>query len=107
MLLSELGAVLGADVPPGCGEIEVAGVSSDSRRTRPGDVFVALRGEGVDGADFAADAVRSGAVAVVCDRAVEAAGAPVLVAASAREECVWWALRAPTARRPWLTSTGP
>jgi UDP-N-acetylmuramoyl-L-alanyl-D-glutamate--2,6-diaminopimelate ligase len=43
----------------------VTGVSYDSRRVRPGDVFVALQGSKADGAMFAQQAIERGAVAVV------------------------------------------
>ncbi len=49
-------------------DVEVAGIHCDSRRIRPGDVFVALHGEKVDGHDFIADAVAAGASAIVCER---------------------------------------
>jgi UDP-N-acetylmuramoyl-L-alanyl-D-glutamate--2,6-diaminopimelate ligase len=48
--------------------IEVQGVSHDSRRARPGDLFVAWQGERFDGAEFVAEALRQGAVAVLADR---------------------------------------
>ena len=44
---------------------EHVGLRSDSRRVRPGDIFVALPGSQVDGARFMADALAAGAVAVV------------------------------------------
>ena len=40
----------------------------DSRDVRPGDLFVGLRGENVDGGRFAADALRAGAWGVLVDR---------------------------------------
>jgi len=43
----------------------VAGLSSDSRRVGPGTLFFALAGAKNNGAGFAAEAVRRGAVAVV------------------------------------------
>ncbi len=42
-----------------------AGLRADSRRVRPGDIFVALPGSQVDGARFIADALAAGAAAVV------------------------------------------
>jgi len=50
------------------------GVTHDSRRVTPGTVFVALRGLNVDGAEFAPQAIASGAAAIVSERA---AAAPV------------------------------
>ncbi|MEX2032743.1 MAG: Mur ligase domain-containing protein, partial [Dehalococcoidia bacterium] len=43
----------------------------DSREARAGDLFVALLGERVDGHDFAARAVASGAAGILVTRAVE------------------------------------
>jgi UDP-N-acetylmuramoyl-L-alanyl-D-glutamate--2,6-diaminopimelate ligase len=46
----------------------INGISYDSRRVKPGDVFIALRGHGRDGHDFFADALSNGAVALVGER---------------------------------------
>lgn len=46
---------------------EIAGVTHDSRQVRPGFLFVALRGERYAGNDFAGDAARRGAVAIVSE----------------------------------------
>jgi len=43
-------------------------VSTDSRRAAPGTLFVALRGARHDGHDFAAEALRNGAAAVLVER---------------------------------------
>ena len=63
MLLSQVAQVLngrlvGADV-----RFDV--VSTDSRKVKPGDLFIALRGEYFDGYEFVAAALQSGAVAVM------------------------------------------
>ncbi len=55
----------------------VADVEVDSRRVRPGGLFVALPGERTDGHDHVAAAVAAGAVAALTARPVE--GAPCLV----------------------------
>lgn len=69
MRLSELiGVVEGATVQ-GPADIEVRGLTHDSRAVRAGDVFFAVRGGHVDGAAFITDAVRKGAVAVVAEAA--------------------------------------
>jgi len=46
-------------------DAEVLRVSTDSRNTQPGDLFIALRGEKFDGGVYAAQALRQGAVGVV------------------------------------------
>lgn len=50
-------------------DVAVTGVALDSRIVTTGDLFVALRGEHVDGAAFARDALERGAVAVVSENA--------------------------------------
>jgi UDP-N-acetylmuramoyl-L-alanyl-D-glutamate--2,6-diaminopimelate ligase len=75
--------------PSGAGATAVTGMTHDSRRVVPGDLYAALPGSRVHGARFAAAAVAAGAVAVLTDpagaaqyRAADAGAAatvPVLV----------------------------
>lgn len=58
----------------GDGSIDVVVV--DSREARPGALFVALRGERVDGHDFLREAVEGGASAVLCERGRLPVGVP-------------------------------
>jgi UDP-N-acetylmuramoyl-L-alanyl-D-glutamate--2,6-diaminopimelate ligase len=51
------------------GQAAVTGVAYDSRQAGPGAVFVALRGVKADGASFARDAIKRGAIAVVSESA--------------------------------------
>lgn len=60
-------------------EAEVTGVAIDTRRVRPGDLFVALKGEHVDGHDFLSEAADRGAVAALVTRQVESDLPQVLV----------------------------
>ena len=55
----------------GNGEVRPSGVRQDSRNVEAGDLFCARGGMRANGADFAADAVKRGAVALLVDRAVE------------------------------------
>ncbi|MCF8085360.1 MAG: UDP-N-acetylmuramoyl-tripeptide--D-alanyl-D-alanine ligase [Desulfohalobiaceae bacterium] len=55
----------GAEITGSSEEIAIRGVRTDSRQVRPGDLFVCLPGERVDGHAFAEDAVQRGAVAVM------------------------------------------
>ena len=50
---------------------QASGVEMDSRDVRPGDVFVALKGEAMDGHRFIAKAFENGAVAAIVDRPVD------------------------------------
>ena len=64
MLLSDLvRGVPGAHLEGG-GAVEITGVQPDSRRVKPGDVFVAVPGIRADGHAFIADAISAGAAAV-------------------------------------------
>ena len=60
------------------GDEPVSGVSTDSRRCGPGDLYVALAGERFDGHDFIAEVLARGVEAVVVDRDVEVLGLDVL-----------------------------
>ena len=85
-LTRELPATQRPVIPAG-GSLDVpcAGVSYDSREVKRGSVFVALPGQKADGALFAPQAVSSGAVAVVSERAAAAGVAvPWIVVADAR-----------------------
>jgi UDP-N-acetylmuramoyl-L-alanyl-D-glutamate--2,6-diaminopimelate ligase len=61
----------GAEVVSRSGDPSVKGLAYDSRRVKPGYVFVAMRGETSDGHQFIDRAIACGAVAVVSDSAVE------------------------------------
>lgn len=52
--------------------LPLAGAAVDSRRVQPGDLFVAARGERVDGHDYIDAAARRGAVAALTARPVDA-----------------------------------
>ena len=78
-VLAQLGQVR-TDAPGGPDPL-VTGVTLSSRTVRPGDLYAALPGLRTHGAEYAADAARAGAVAVLTDPpgAARAAGAGVPV----------------------------
>ena len=88
--LSKLATVLGV---PAEGEGLLSGVAVDSRRVRPGDLFVAIPGARLDGHDFARDATAAGARAVLAQRRPEAlpSGFPVLVVPDTRRALLQFA----------------
>jgi UDP-N-acetylmuramoyl-L-alanyl-D-glutamate--2,6-diaminopimelate ligase len=61
----------GAEVLVQSGNPGIGGLEYDSRRIKPGDLFVAMRGESSDGNKFIDQAIAAGAVAVVSDSATE------------------------------------
>ena len=67
MNLTEIGGSW-LKVSPRLRDIELGGISHDSREVKPGDLFVAVPGDTVDGHEFISDAVKAGAVAIVGER---------------------------------------
>ncbi|MCA9879518.1 MAG: UDP-N-acetylmuramoyl-tripeptide--D-alanyl-D-alanine ligase [Thermomicrobiales bacterium] len=75
----------------------------DARQARPGDLFIALRGERFDGHDFVADAAAAGATAALVSRAWADehldAPLPLLVVddplMSLQQYAAWWRNRLP------------
>jgi len=117
--LSDLGSLLGVRLGSvgnsfspnelGC----VSGVTLDSRRVKPGDLYVALSGTQVHGAAFCAEAVAAGAVAILTDpdgrSRAAASGVPVFVVADPRArlgEVACWAYRNPSGRLRLIGVTG-
>ena len=61
----------GAEVLSQSGNPGIGGLEHDSRRIKPGDAFVAMKGESSDGNKFIDQAIAGGAVAIVSDSAAE------------------------------------
>ncbi len=66
--LQQLSSWCGGTVAPEHAAIKVCGIQSDSRKVQPGELFLALRGERVDGHDYIASAKEKGAVAALVSR---------------------------------------
>ncbi|MFI7446935.1 UDP-N-acetylmuramoyl-L-alanyl-D-glutamate--2,6-diaminopimelate ligase [Nonomuraea sp. NPDC049714] len=82
----------------------LTGVAIDSRQVRRGDLYVAVRGASAHGADFSAEAMAGGAVAVLTDPAgregAAATGLPVLIVPDPRAvlgQIASWVYGRPTA----------
>ena len=54
------------------GDLEVLEIAYDSRRVKPGSLFVAIRGEKADGNQFVPDALTRGAVAIISEQPIPA-----------------------------------
>lgn len=99
MKLSQVAEVLLQQTLPQ--DIDVQAVSTDTRMIQPGDLFIALRGETFDAADFIDQARQAGAVAAVvnadsyqaCEQVLHT-GWPVLFVADTRlalgQLAAWW-----------------
>ncbi len=81
-ILSTLFEGLDAAIPVALRDVEVTGLTLDSRRVQAGDLFFALAGQHREGARFAAEALARGARGVVAARPVE--GVATIVVAQPR-----------------------
>ena len=91
--LAAVGNAVGVAVPAPAAEVQVTGISINSRTVEPGDLYVALPGASRHGADFVTDAIGAGAAAVLTDDAgarllalAADTSVPVLVVDSPRNE---------------------
>ncbi|MEO6788048.1 MAG: UDP-N-acetylmuramoyl-tripeptide--D-alanyl-D-alanine ligase [Chthoniobacteraceae bacterium] len=66
--LSQIATWSGGRILGGNPTATITTVCSDSRALRPGDLFVAIRGERFDGHDFLAEAARLGAAGAIVER---------------------------------------
>ena len=64
---------------------DIRSIAYDSRRVTPGSLFVCIQGERFDGHDFIADALSSGASAVLAERMPDSVTAPVIVVPDTRQ----------------------
>ncbi len=74
------------DVP----DLEIRGIASDSRRVKPGDLFLCHRGTRHDGHAYAKDAVERGAVCVIGEEPVGGVENMLLTDSTRRVESVSW-----------------
>ena len=78
LTVAEISQAVGGRTSEETSSVLATGMTWDSRTVQPGDLYVALPGERVDGHDFAAAAVQAGAAAVLASREIELE-APVIV----------------------------
>ncbi len=60
-------------------DVEISGICTDSQKVKQGDLFICYVGNIHDSHDYAAEAVRAGAVAVICERALDCAVPQIIV----------------------------
>lgn len=63
----------------------VQGMTDDSRAVTPGSLFVAVKGERVDGHDFVTQAIKAGAVAILAQVPVESGPVPFVLVEDSRK----------------------
>jgi UDP-N-acetylmuramoyl-tripeptide--D-alanyl-D-alanine ligase len=83
-VFESLDAVRWIAADPGDGVAPLSGVSTDSRSTRAGELYVALRGDRFDGHDFITQARTAGAKALLVERWTQDCSAPTFIVPDAR-----------------------
>ena len=76
VVTAALGAAGLIETIHGSDDVEITGVTQDSRTVQPGDLFLAWSGSAWDAHDFVAQAAEMGAAAAVVERYVPEAGIP-------------------------------
>lgn len=66
--------------------IDITGISYNSKTTKKGDIFICLIGEHTDGHEFAKSAIENGAAALLVERKVEGTKIPQVVVSSTRHK---------------------
>ncbi|MFT3729487.1 MAG: UDP-N-acetylmuramoyl-L-alanyl-D-glutamate--2,6-diaminopimelate ligase [Terricaulis sp.] len=81
----KLSALFQSGVPADARDLEITGLTADSRRVKPGHLFAALKGVAAHGRDYVAQAKANGAVAVLSGGDLgAAAGIPEVIAENPR-----------------------
>jgi UDP-N-acetylmuramoyl-tripeptide--D-alanyl-D-alanine ligase len=70
--------ITAGSLTPSKAQGSVSGISTDSRSTQPGDLFVPLRGPNFDGHDFLLQAARNGAVACLSEEVISGFPVPII-----------------------------
>ena len=68
LTLSQIADLAGASLQSGDQTLVISNISTDSRTLKPGELFVALRGENFDAHDFIESAAKSGAAGALVNR---------------------------------------
>lgn len=66
--------------------VDITGISYNSKTTKKGDIFICLIGEHTDGHEFAKSAIENGAAALLVERKVEGTKIPQVVVSSTRHK---------------------
>lgn len=67
-------------------DVEITGISYNSKTIQKGEIFVCLVGEHTDGHNFAKMAVENGAVAIFCEKQIDEIKIPQIIVNSTRQQ---------------------
>ena len=85
MTLSELLKDVDIKKIDGGGSMKISGIACDSRKVKPGNVFVCITGYETDGHKYAKSAVENGAVAVVAEHDLPTVDVPCVIVDNTRK----------------------
>ena len=85
MTLSELLKDVHIKKIDGGGSMKISGIACDSRKVKPGNVFVCITGYETDGHKYAKSAVENGAVAVVAEHDLPTVDVPCVIVDNTRK----------------------
>ena len=85
MTLSELLKDVNIKKIDGGGSMKISGIACDSRKVKPGNVFVCITGYETDGHKYAKSAVENGAVAVVAEHDLPTVDVPCVIVDNTRK----------------------
>ena len=85
MTLSELWKDVNIKKIDGGGSMKISGIACDSRKVKPGNVFVCITGYETDGHKYAKSAVENGAVAVVAEHDLPTVDVPCVIVDNTRK----------------------
>lgn len=72
-------------------DVQITGISIDSRSVKPGDLFVAMPGGTVDGHNYIQKAIENGAVAILGEKDVDGFNVPYIRLSNTRHALTWLA----------------
>src|SRR5258706_1601507 len=72
-------------------ELQITGISIDSRAVKPGHLFVAMKGGSSDGHNYITNAIENGAVAVVGEQDFTGLTVPYIRLGNSRHALTWLA----------------
>lgn len=70
---------------------QISGISIDSRKTQPGDLFIAMSGGSADGHQFIPKAIENGALAIVGENEISGLPVPYIRVSNARQAVTYLA----------------
>ena len=89
--LSQLFVDFPYSFPSQISDTEISGIAIDSRVVKPGDLFVAMRGENADRHDYIPKAIENGASAIVGEKDISGLTVPYVRLANPRQALTWLA----------------